>query len=71
MIRKEEIVDIFSYILSFAIIPIIYFYAKYIGILGEKADLFREIGMLTIVLIWICICLMLSNKIKSMIKRDK
>lgn len=68
MIRKEEIVDILSYILSFIIIPIIYYYAKYIGILNERADIFREIGVFTIVLIWIFICLVLSKKIKSKIK---
>lgn len=66
--KKEILVDIVGYIFMYAIIPVLYLYVRYEGIGDNKADIFQMVGMLTIVIIWLMLCMKITDKIKNLIK---
>ncbi len=65
---KDDIIDSVSYFASYIIVSFIYLYASNRGLLDVKADLFQLIGILFIMLIWICLCHLIGSKVKGAMK---
>ena len=66
---KHEIISIISIICSYGIFPLILWYINYEGISERKVDLLSFVGTLTIIFIWIFVCISLGEFIKKKISK--